>query len=583
MSMTNELHFGDNLDVLRAMPSSAIDLIYLDPPFNSNAAYNVLYGTRRGGASQAQSHAFADTWKWNRAARRAMEQTAQRHLEAGALLDAFAKVFPESNMMAYLAMMAVRLIEMRRILKDSGSIYLHCDPTASHYLKVLMDAIFGPAFFVNEIVWKRYGAHNDSKTYGRVHDTLLFYSRSATRTFHKQYEPYSEEYVRERFRFTDSDGRRWAEQNLASPNPRPNLTYPFEAKNGIIYQPPPNGWKCTLDRMKELDEANALHYPARVGGRLRLKNYFDVRLGVPIQDVWSNLTPIGGTSPERLGYSTQKPLALLERVILSSSNEGDVVLDPFCGCGTAIEVAQKHNRQWIGIDVTYLAIHVIETRLVKAFGSRIKESYQLFGKPMDADDAMALAGRDWLEFQKWAVFTLGGLPKDKPGPDGGIDGIIRYHRVGIEQPNRAVVSVKGGLNVSVDAVHKLKSVVQREGAEIGVLVCVRPPTPAMLNEATSEGDVGPVSRRVPKLQIVTVEMLFQPHPVELPGMLDPPEAGIPARSSRSTRGRKRVEGQAELLLPIEGDEQNGPARRPNRSIRAVEVEVTRPNLGRKAK
>src|SRR5206468_654128 len=173
---------------------------------------------------------------------------------------------------------------------------------------------------------------------------------------------------------------------------------------------------------------------------------------------------------ERLGYPTQKPTALLERIVAASSNPGDLVLDPFCGCGTAIEASEKLGRDWIGIDVTYLAIHVIEGRLVKTFGPKIKERYRLFGQPKDADDARALAARDWLEFQKWAVFSLGGLPKDRPGADGGIDGIIRYHRVGIEQPNRAVVSVKGGLNVGVDAVHKLKSVVAREKAEVGVLV-----------------------------------------------------------------------------------------------------------------
>src|SRR6202023_3575115 len=199
---------------------------------------------------------------------------------------------------------------------------------------------------------------------------------------------------------------------------------------------------------------------------------------------------------------TQKPLDLLKRIIRASSKEGDTILDPFCGCGTAIEAAHSLKRKWIGIDVTYLAIHVIEGRMVKAFGSRIKDTYKLFGRPKDADDAMALAGRDWLEFQKWAVFALGGIPKDRPGPDGGIDGIIRYHRVGIEQPNRAVISVKGGMNVGVDAIHKLKSVVQRERAELGALVCINPPSAAMVREAASEGEVGPRSNRVPKLQII---------------------------------------------------------------------------------
>jgi Restriction endonuclease len=244
-----------------------------------------------------------------------------------------------------------------------------------------------------------------------------------------------------------------------------------------------------------------------------------------------------------------------------------------------IEAAEKLGRKWIGIDVTYLAIHVIEGRLLKAFGPGIKERYKLFGRPKDANDAHALAGRDWLEFQKWAVFALGGLPKDRPGADGGIDGIIRYHRVGIEQPNRAVVSVKGGLNVGVDAVHKLKSVVKREGAEIGVLVCVNPPGAAMRREAASEGEVGPASRRVQKIQIVTIEQMFQPHPINLPGMIDPPEV-IPSSPAfqQPKRARKKTKGQTEMLFALDNPQEPYEADKPikrNRQIRAVDIEVTR--------
>jgi len=484
-------------------------------------------------------------------------------------------------MMAYLSMMAVRLIEMHRVLKSTGSLYLHCDPTASHYLKVLLDAIFSPVRFVNEIVWKRYGAHSNSNVYGAVHDILLFYSKSDEFTFNKQYTAYEDDYLKERFKFADPDGRKWAEQNLGNPAVRPNLTYPFTAKNGITYNPPSNGWKFTREKMKELDDANRLYYPARDGGRLRMKNYLDERLGVPIQDVWTDITLIGGTSGERLKYPTQKPLALLERIIKTSSKKGQVVLDPFCGCGTAIEAADKLERNWIGIDVTYLAIHVMESRLVKAFGPEIKETYKLFGSPKDAADANALAARDWLEFQKWAVFKLGGLPKDRPGADGGIDGIIRYHRVGIEQPNRAVVSVKGGLNVGVDAVHKLKSVVEREKAEVGILVCIEKAGGPMVKEAASAGEVGPSSKRVQKLQIVTIADLFKSHPIDLPGMIDPPEAaGISQVAFQPKRGRKRIEGQTEMLLPIEG-EQAPVKRKNNRSIRVVDIEVTRPDSSRR--
>jgi site-specific DNA-methyltransferase (adenine-specific) len=575
----NELHFGDNLDVLRAMPAETVDLIYLDPPFNSKADYGVIYGTKRGGPSQAQSHAFKDMWTWGPDAQRAVDQTASRHLEAGALLDAFQKVFPHSTMMAYLAMMAVRLIELHRVLKPSGSLYLHCDPTASHYLKILMDAVFGPLSFQTEIIWKRTSSHgNVSRAYGDVTDTILYYAKSSEFVWNEQYAPYSEKNLK-KFSLKDADGRLYLTENLRNPSVRPNLRYEYKG-----YKPHSNGWAVSREKMEQYDREKRLAFPENPDGRIRLKRYLDEQPGQKLQNLWDDIPPINSQAQERLGYSTQKPLALLERIIKASSKENDVVLDPFCGCGTAIEGAEKLGRRWVGIDVTYLAIHVIEGRLVKAFGSKIKDKYKLFGRPKDAADARALAGRDWLEFQKWAVFSLGGLPMMKPGADGGIDGIIRYHRVGIEQPNRAVVSVKGGLNVGVDAIHKLKSVVARENAEVGVLVCIDPPTAAMVKEAASEKEVGPASRRVQKLQIVTIDQLFQRHPIDLPGMIDPPEAVPSSPAFEPKRGRKRVEGQTEMLLPIPGeDKSERPKRKGNRPIRVVDIEVTRPEHSRKAK
>lgn len=579
----NELYFGDNLDVLRAMPAESVDLIYLDPPFNSNANYNVLYGTRRAGPSQAQSHAFEDTWTWGRDAQRALDQTAERHLEAGALLDAFQKVFGGSKMMAYLAMMAVRLIEMRRVLRNAGAIYLHCDPTASHYLKLLLDAIFGATNFRNEIVWKRTSAHSDAaqglSRFGRTHDVLLFYGKSARGTWKNMFVPLSEQYIASHYSSKDTGTeRKFTTSDLTAAKPGGDTSYEWKGVR------PPVGryWAYSKGNMEKFEAEGRLVYSKR--GMPRLKNYLDKRPGVSLGDVWTDIFPVNSQAVERVGYPTQKPQALLERLIEASSNPGDTVLDPFCGCGTAIEASEKLGRKWIGIDITYLAIHVVEGRLVKSFGAGIKEKYEIRGQPKDAEDARVLASRDWLEFQKWAVFALGGLPKDKPGADGGIDGIIRYHRVGIEQPNRAVVSVKGGLHVGVDAIHKLKSVVKRESAEIGVLVCLDPPTGPMLREAASEGEVGPRSKQVPKIQILTVDMLFQKTPVELPGMIDLPEVGRQPAVSPQKRGRKRVEGQTEMLFPIEGKPAAGDKAKAkgNRSIRPVSIEVTRAD-NRKAK
>jgi len=432
--MANRLFYGDNLEVLRGrdadgrplIPDESVDLVYLDPPFNSAATYNVLFRAPDGRASDSQLEAFEDSWHWGDSAETAYAEVLAQatHTDASVLLRGIVTALGRNDMTAYLVMMAVRLIELHRVLKPTGSLYLHCDPTASHYLKIVLDGIFGADRFVNEVIWKRYGAHNDSLTFGRVHDVIFFYTKSGRFNFNKQFGAYDEDYVAERFRFVDPDGRHWAEQNLSSPSPRANLTYDFKAKNGVVYKSPANGWKYTADRMLELDRQGRLHYPAKIGGRLRLKNYLDERSGVPVQDVWTDLTMIGGSSPERLGYPTQKPLALLERIIAASSNPGDVVLDPFCGCGTAVHAAEKLGRQWIGIDVTHLAISLIERRLKDAF-PEIK--FEVHGTPKDLAGAEELARRDKYQFQWWAVSLLDAVPQGgkRKGADGGIDGICQ--------------------------------------------------------------------------------------------------------------------------------------------------------------
>jgi site-specific DNA-methyltransferase (adenine-specific) len=423
----------------------------------------------------------------------------------------------ENPMMAYLAMMAVRLVELHRVLKPTGSLYLHCDPTASHYLKLVLDAVFGAENFRGEIVWRRYGAHNDAKTYGRVHDIIFFYTRSANFIFNKQYEPYDDDYVRERFRFEDADGRRWAEQNLSSPNPRPNLTYPFKAKNGITYEPPRNGWKYTAERMRELDEADRLHYPAKVGGRLRLKNYQDERLGVPVQDIWTDVTVLGGTSPERLGYPTQKPRALLERIIEASSNPGDIVLDPFCGCGTAVDAAQKLGRQWIGIDVTHLAIGMIEYRMRSGYPGI---EFEPIGVPKDLASAEKHAADDPHQFQQWVCWQVGGFPRDKKGGDKGVDGWFNYLAEG-GKIETGVISVKAGDNVNPEMVRDLGRVMARDGYRFGLFVMKSLPTKGMREEAASHPMIETEFGRFPALQFVTLAELFQGLKPKLPPLISP--------------------------------------------------------------
>src|SRR5690348_6468617 len=563
MTGMNRLYFGDNLHVLREhVANESVDLVYLDPPFNSKRDYNLLFKTPKGHESDAQITAFEDSWHWGEQAEREYaEILRQPNTDVAELMPALRAFLGENDMMAYLVMMANRLLELHRVLKPTGSLYLHCDPTASHYLKIVLDGVFGKEHFTNEIIWKRYGSHNDSKTYGAVHDTILFYAKSAEFVFNKQYAEHADDYVEERFRFSDPDGRRWAEQNLSSPNPRPNLTYAFTAKNGITYQPPANGWKCTPERMRQLDDENRLHYPQKDGGRLRLKSYLDELPGAPVQDVWTDLVAIGGSSPERLGYPTQKPLALLERIISASSNPGDVVLDPFCGCGTAVHAAQKLERRWIGIDITHLAIALIEKRLKDAFPylDRVKPEqpapvapgvgepeapdymrrFEVIGTPEDLGGARDLALRDKYQFQWWACSLVNAQPYQgkKKGADGGIDGLI-FFQDDKNAAKKIVVSVKGGEHVGVPMIRDLAHVVAREKAEIGLFVTLAEPSKPMEVEAVKEGFyTSPATgAEFPRIQILTIKGLLDGN--ERARYPDLAQGGHTFKKARRDAGRK---------------------------------------------
>ena len=522
--MANALYYGDNLEVLRShISDDSIDLIYLDPPFNSNRSYNVLFRHKSGEEAQAQIEAFDDTWTWSQQSEATYWELVRGRatVQVADALEAMRKLLGENDVLAYLVMMASRLIELHRVLKVSGSIYLHCDPTASHYLKVLLDAIFGPDKFRSEIIWKRYGAHNDAKGYGAVHDVILYYGKGREVRFNKQFQGYEPEYVEQRFRFADPDGRRWSEQNLASPNPRPNLTYPFTAKNGVTYQPPRNGWKYTPDRLRKLDDEERLHYPKKADGRLRLKNYLDEMEGVAVQDVWTDIGPIGGTSPERMGYPTQKPLALLERIIAASSNEGEVVLDPFCGCGTAIDAAQTLRRRWVGIDITYLAVDLIEKRLRHTYGDEITKAYKVYGIPHDLAGAQALFDTNPFDFERWAVSRVDGQPNEKQVGDRGSDGIIRFP-IG-RDTGRIIVSVKGGRHINPGMVRDLLGTVNSQHAEMGVLITMESPTRGLRDALNHAGTYEhPVTgSRYPKAQVVTVADLLAGRRPAMPSAILP--------------------------------------------------------------
>ena len=535
-SQKNQLFYGDNLDVLRLhVLDESVDLVYLDPPFNSNANYNVLFAERDGTQAAAQIKAFDDTWRWDDGAARAYADVVEAGGRVSQAMQAFRTFLGESDMLAYLAMMAPRLVELRRVLKPAGSLYLHCDPTASHYLKMLMDAVFGPKYFRSEIVWKRSSAHSDTKQgrkiHGHIHDIIFFYTKGKEWTWNEVYTAYDESYVGRDYRLVDEDGRHFRRGDLTAARPGGDTEYEWRVKKHASVKErwiadldnehlkPKPGWEYTGVRPYEgrywaYSKANMEDF-ARDGrlrhtfaGRPEYKRYLDEMPGVPLQDIWTDIEPINAVAQERLGYPTQKPEALLARIIEASSNEGDVVLDPFCGCGTTIAAAQALGRQWIGIDVTNLAITLIRHRLKDAYGDDVEQTYQVIGEPVSVPDAEALAASDPYQFQWWALGLVGARPAEgKKGADQGIDGRIYFHDGDTAKTKQIVISVKAG-KLHAPYVRDLRGVVEREQAALGVLLTLNAPTKAMRTEAASAGFYASPWGQHPRVQILTVGELL---------------------------------------------------------------------------
>jgi site-specific DNA-methyltransferase (adenine-specific) len=368
----NALFCGDNVQILReAIADDAVDLVYLDPPFNSNATYNVLPKAPTGEGSQAQIEAFGDTWRWDAAAERAFDEVIiSGNAAAAEMLRAMRSFIKENDMMAYLTMMAVRLVELRRVLKPSGTIYLHCDPTASHYLKIMMDAIFGTENYRNEIIWKRSNPKSHiSVNFPACTDTIHRYAKTGKVTYHQPYEAHDPAYVESAYKYEDANGT-YRLLPLLNPNDdRPNLTYEFLGVTRV--------WRWTRERMQKAYR-DGLVVQLKPGAVPQYKKYLHDSKGRTITNCWTDIPQIAGS--EALGYPTQKPLALLERIVSASSNAGDLVLDPFCGCGTTVHAAQKLNRRWIGIDIAPLAISLVRRRLTDAFPHA---GFDIHGAPED--------------------------------------------------------------------------------------------------------------------------------------------------------------------------------------------------------
>jgi site-specific DNA-methyltransferase (adenine-specific) len=508
--LRNKLYYGDNLEVLqRYVRSGSVDLIYLDPPFNSRQDYNVLFAEKDGSRSSSQIRAFEDTWEWNIDAERAYERIVEAGGRVADAMRAFRTFLFASDMMAYLSMMAPRLVELRRVLKETGSIYLHCDPTASHYLKILMDAIFGGPCFKNEIIWKRTTTKNDyaqgATNWPRVHDVLLTFSKCPdSARFDQPFAPLSESYVNSHYNLKDQQGRHYQLTDLTAPGSGMRGHPQYEFMGVTRY------WRYNKEKMLKLSAEGRVIQP-RPGAVPRYKRFLDEMKGVAITDIWTDIPPINSQAQERLGYPTQKPEALLERLIKTSSNEGDLILDPFCGCGTTIQVSQRLNRRWIGVDVTHLAIGLIKKRLSDAFGDGIRRTYEVVGEPTDYAGAAELAAEDKYQFQWWALGQVGARPiEQKKGADRGIDGRLYFHDEGPGKSKQIIFSVKAG-GVTVSQVRDLRGVLEREKAEIGVFICFEEPTKPMLREATEAGlyRSGPLSRETyPRIQILTIQQIL---------------------------------------------------------------------------
>ncbi len=583
MMADNLLYYGDNLEVLRLhVKEETVDLVYLDPPFNSNATYNVLFAEKNGSESAAQIKAFEDTWHWDQAAAEAFQRTLQMGGQVARAMTGLEILLGTNDMLAYLTMMAPRLVELRRVLKPTGSVYLHCDPTASHYIKLLMDAVFGANNFRNEIIWRRTGSNSALKRFGPLHQTILYYTNSDGAPFYPVAGPYTKQYIQKFFKDEDARGR-YQSVALTGPGTRKGDS----GKPWKEYDPGSVGrhWQPSsyvydkyqertgedlakyplLERLDKLDEIGMIHWGKKAGGVPRYKYYLADAPGVYLQDIWAFQPGTDGCvygrpdegidqdvkwlsqEKERLGYPTQKPEGVLERIVRSSSKEGDIILDPFCGCGTTIAVAQQLKRRWIGIDITHLAINLIKHRLLNTFGDEV--SYEVIGEPEDISGAEQLA-QDPFQFQSWALGLVKARPVQvKKGADQGIDGRLPFQdevEAGRAKYKQVILSVKSG-KAGVTHVRDLLWVVEREKAAIGVLITLQEPTQPMRAEAAGAGlyESALLGQSYPRMQILTIAELLAGKRIEMPPI------GLSVTFKRASRV-KRKPSHEQLALSDKG-------------------------------
>ncbi|MTJ17720.1 MULTISPECIES: DNA methyltransferase [unclassified Dolichospermum] len=519
--MVNQLYYGDNLEVLRRyIKDESVDLCYIDPPFNSKRNYNQIYNNI-GGEDKAQAQAFIDTWEWDDHAIRGIDEIITNYhglftQQCIALITGLSNVLGKGSLLAYLVSMTLRITEIHRVLKPTGSFYLHCDPSASHYLKLILDAVFCSqgGEFRNEIVWKRTTTHNDGKQgarqFGRVHDVILFYVKNVKKSiFNTVYENYSDSYIDSSYNKIDADGRRFKTSDLSAAKPGGNTSYSWK---GTL---PPAGryWAFSYENMERFEAEGKIYYSKT--GKPYLKQYLNEMPGISPDDIWTEFPGIT-IKAERLGYPTQKPESLLERIIKASSNENDVILDAYCGCGTTVAVCQKLDRQWIGIDITYQSISLILKRLEDSFGKEFVDNIKLHGIPKDIESAIALANkaddRTRKEFEKWAILTYTNnraIINTKKGADKGVDGTVLFYGDKGEL-EKVIFQVKSGKVKSGD-IRDLLGTMTLENASIAVFITLENPTKDMLKTAKSAGFYQNkfMTHSCDKVQIITIQDIIE--------------------------------------------------------------------------
>lgn len=527
----NKLWYGDNLTIMQAMPKHCVDLIYLDPPFKSDTNYNLLYKNLTGKPVPEQAEAFFDTWTLD-AHKLEIARTMPVLMREHGVDDSYADFWrlwmnalrhTQPELMAYLIYMVQRLLYMKTILRPTGSIYLHCDPSASHYIKVMMDAIFGHHNFRNEIIWQRTQAHGRAKRWGPIHDTILFYSASDHYTWNRVFQKYDQSYLDSHYKHSDqhgiyrlvtldgpgtrggSSGLPWRGVDPTAKGRHWELP-PDRALPDWFQHPPGYASMSVQERLDVLDAQGMIYWPPR-GVNPQYKRYLSVSGGNPVQDIITDIAPINSQADERLGYPTQKPQGLLDRIIEASSNKGDIVFDPFCGCGTTIYSAIKNERQWIGCDIAILSIKLIREQLT---GDRYRQveghHFEVDGIPTSVEGAQELFRRDPFQFQHWLVERVGGFPMQKKVADRGIDGRVYFETS--ERLQEVILSVKGGKLRPTD-VRDLRGVLEREGAAMAGFLCLNEPTKAMMQEAADAGIYEYGGHHYPRLQILSVRQVLE--------------------------------------------------------------------------